>query len=112
MKKHPDFHTLLVAQLNTVSPCADTYFDFASDDRWDYLRGALALSSDMLEIDMDGADGKQLLDLLNLRPWENYACDGIANEIYAWLESLGDTDYWFEELDDDHKWETLPEVKR
>ena len=91
------FTELLTLQLNTVQPCVDSYVDFmGSDDRWDYLRGALALSSDMLEIQMDSEEEKALLDLLNLRVWSSYACDGVANEIWEWLDSMGitlDNDY-------------------
>ena len=111
--EHPKFIDLFTAQLTEAIPgCTDSYIAFmGSDDRWDYLKGALALGQDMLLIQMDGQPEDNLLDLLNLKPWENYACDGVANEIWNWINLMGDNEYWYEELEDDHVFETLPVLR-
>lgn len=116
--KHPQFADLFHAQLACASSHCDGAGDYLSDDGLDYLKGSLSLAADMcgiLELSHSEPNNTTLLRVLNLKPWANYACDGVCNEIWAWIESLGDDDYWYEteEIEaDDHTFAKLPPVVR
>ena len=85
-----------------------------SDDGHDYLTSGLALAERMAHIFWDTRESEPaLLLLLNEKPWDNYACDGVADSIWKWVESMHESyDYWYEDLPDDHTWTELPEIKR
>ena len=75
---------LFVAQLVHTKATIESYLLYpGSDDGRDYLEASLDLSHDMAVIEM-GSDMSLFHQLLN-RPnqiFNNYACDGVANEFY------------------------------
>jgi hypothetical protein len=79
---------LMTAQLKHVHAMTDDEginHSTWSDDGYDYLKGALALGRDLLEISYD-ADVNKLGNMLDTQHPEfiplNYACDGVCEEVW------------------------------
>lgn len=117
MIEHPQFVDLFDAQLRATAAHCTLAITYLSDDGWDYLTSSIDLLHAMCEIrdtylgQHDDDNRRMLLGLLQAEPYHE-ACDGVANEIWAWIESLGPDDDWYDELADDYQWETLPDVQR
>jgi hypothetical protein len=104
-------HELTAAQLKHAhNMTEDESIDHAmwSDDGYDYLKAALKLGAELLEIQYN-ADIQRLKNMLNEEHEEfipqNYACDGVCAEIWAlipenWAELIPDRNQGGNEAND------------